>query len=393
MRTFPTISIIGVATSVLLACSASSGPSGEAFGDGNGSGGSATSGTGGVIPEGGTGGTVGGTGGTINISGSSNGGSGASECGVRDFTLERKPAEVLLVLDRSASMKDPPEMTTETMPKWDLIIPALVEVVEATGNSLSWGLKVFPEDGPDEGDPSCSAGSVTDTINVEIAEQNSAAVVAGINGTDDGGDGTPTGDAMKQAVAYLESRSGLNDFNRYILLATDGEPSCINVTATSAGTQDSTQARTYAVSAVSAAAAAGFKTFVVGVGTNKESAKLSLNDMAIAGGEPASCANPLDDCFYLGNDRVKLTTDLLGIAQGISSCVFELGETPPDSNNVRVLLDNNKVERDPTRTNGWEYQDAGLTIIEVYGDVCDAIKAADAADVAIRFGCPDVDVR
>ena len=115
--------------------------------------------------------------------------------------------------------------------------------------------------------------------------------------------------------------------------------------------------------------------------------------MALAGGEPASCANPLDDCFYLGNDRAKLTADLLGIAQGISTCVFELTATPPDANNVRVLLDGDKVVRDPTRTNGWEYQDAGQTIIEVYGEACDAIKAADAADVDIRFGCKDIDVR
>lgn len=393
MKTFSSISSLIVLAGALLACSASSGPAGEAVGNGGDSGaGNSTSsgGAGGVVSLGGTGGTN--TGGTISISGSNSGGSAANECGVQTFELERKPAEVLLVLDRSASMKDPPEMTTETQPKWDLIIPALLEVVEATNESISWGLKVFPEDGDGE-QAACSAGSVTGAIDVEIATQNAAAVNDAIRATRDEGDGTPTGDAMKQAVTYLQSRQSVNDFNRYILLATDGEPSCVNVTETSAGTEGQAQARPYAVSAVAAAATAGFHTFVVGVGTNKDTAKLVLNDLAIAGQEPANCANPLADCFYLGNSREQLTRDILGIATNIASCTFNLTATPPDVDNVRVTLDGEKVNRDPGMGNGWEYTDPAKTIIEVFGEACDAIKGSSAANVDIVFGCPDIDVR
>jgi hypothetical protein len=387
MKAFTSTLVLVVATGA-LACSASSGPVGEAVGENGGSGGIPTNGgTSGTGPTlGGTG--NGGTAGTIPTSGSG----GTTECGVQTFNLERKPAEVLLVLDRSASMKDPPEMTTETLPKWDLIIPALLHVVEQTGTTLSWGLKVFPEDGDGEQE-ACSAGSVTDSIQVEIAENNAQAVTDAISATRDEGDGTPTGDAMKQAVAYLQGRAGLNDYNRYILLATDGEPSCVNVTATSAGSEGQEAARPYAVAAVTEAANAGFHTFVVGVGTNKETAKLVLNDLAIAGLEPASCANPLDDCFYLGNSQEQLTSDMLAIATNISTCTFMLTATPPDPNNVRVTQDTERVMRDPSRTNGWEYEDAAQTIIVVHGPACDAIKGSSAANIEIIFGCPDVDVR
>jgi hypothetical protein len=380
-----------VAATGALACSASSGPAGEAVGDNGGSGGIPSNGG-----SSGNGGTLGGTNsnggiaGTIPTSGAA--GTAGNECGVQTFNLERKPAEVLLVLDRSASMKDPPEETTETLPKWDLIIPALLHVVEQTGATLSWGLKVFPED-PDGEQDACSAGSVTDSIQVEIAENNAQAVLDAISATRDEGDGTPTGDAMKQAVAYLQSRAGLNDYNRYILLATDGEPSCVNVTATSAGSEGQEAARPYAVQAVTDAANAGFHTFVVGVGTNKETAKLVLNDLAIAGLEPASCANPLDDCFYLGNSQEQLTSDMLAIATNISTCTFMLTATPPDPNNVRVTQDGDRVMRDPARANGWEYEDAAQTIIVVHGPACDAIKGSSAANIEIVFGCPDVDVR
>jgi hypothetical protein len=198
---------------------------------------------------------------------------------------------------------------------------------------------------------------------------------------------------MKQAVAYLEGRAGLNDYNRYVLLATDGEPSCINVTATSAGQEGQEEARPYAVAAIDEAVRKTFRTFVVGIGTNNENAKATLNAMALAGGVPSPCANPLADCFYLGNTREQLTADMLGIATNIATCTFMLTATPPDPNNVRVTLDTERVVRDPAKTNGWEYQDTGQTIIEVYGQACEDIKMSGATNVQIVFGCPDIDVR
>ena len=399
MKAFSSIPRLVLVACSLLACSASSGPAGEAVGENGGSGGiptdtGGTSGTGGTSSSG-TAGTLPGTGGTIIMPGT--GGSAANDCGVQTFSLERRPAEVLLVLDRSNSMEDPPDNytrpdgTPETTKKWDLIIPALLSVVEQTGDELAWGLKVFPEG---EFAGACNAGTVTPTIDVEIAENNGQAVIDRINATNNHGDGTPTGDAIKQAVTYLESRETLNDYNRYILLATDGEPSCINVTETSGpGDDDQATARPYAVDAITAAGVAGFNTFVVGVGTNKESAKQTLNDMALAGGETAACANPLDPCFYLGNSQDQLVADLIAITTGITTCVFNLTAVPPDPNNVRVLLDGEKVDRDMTRTNGWEYQDTGQTIIEVYGDACNDIKGSAAANVQIVIGCPTIDVR
>lgn len=400
MKTVSSFPLLLCVAGALLACSASSGPVGEAVGNDDGGGSSGTgNGSGGTIPGVGgsisTSGTGNGSGGTISVSGT--GGSSGDECGVQTFNLERKPAEVLLVLDRSNSMEDPPDNyirpdgTTETAKKWDLIIPALLRVVEDTNAMVSWGLKVFPEG---EFAGACVAGTVTPTIDVEIAENNAQAVIDRINVTNNHGDGTPTGDAIKRSVEYLQGRTSVNDYNRYILLATDGEPSCINVTETSGpADDDQATARPYAIDAISAAASAMFNTFVVGVGTNKESAKDTLNAMALAGGQTANCANPLDSCFYLGNSQDQLVEALRSIATVISTCIFPLTATPPDPNNVRVILNGERIDRDPTKQNGWEYQDASQTIVEVYGPACDNIKQTDPADVAIRFGCPNIDVR
>ena len=88
------------------------------------------------------------------------------------------------------------------------------------------------------------AGSVTSNIDVQVAPNNAAAVTAAITATTPDGNGTPTGDAINAAVAYLKKLTDTNP--KYILLATDGEPSCAAIPTS----ESTTDARPYAVTAV-----------------------------------------------------------------------------------------------------------------------------------------------
>ena len=49
-----------------------------------------------------------------------------------------------------------------------------------------------------------------------------------------------------------------------------------------------------------------------------------------------------------------------------------------------------RVNRDPTKMNGWDYA-AGNKAIQIYGPACEAIKNANA-QVKITFGCPGVEI-
>lgn len=322
-----------------------------------------------------------GMGGVISIGGA--GGGGGRTCGLQQFDLQRKPAEILILLDRSASMMDPPDVTPAvTTPKWDLIIPALKQVVMDTDSSVHWGLKVFPEGNGDD----CAPGSVTPKIDVQIAPMNATAVVDGITATTDEGNGTPTGDAVNAAVTYLQSLT--SDNRKYILLATDGEPSCAGTTS------GQSSARPYAVNAVTAAATASIHTFVVGVATTKSTATGVLNDLAVAGLEPRSA---LLTKFYLGTTQNDLTAALSFITGQASSCIFPLNPPPPVPNDptklgVYFTSANTKVPYDDTMTNGWAYLDQSDTALQVYGPWCDMIKSAGADKVQIIYGCPDIDV-
>ncbi|HMJ55453.1 MAG TPA: vWA domain-containing protein [Polyangiaceae bacterium] len=332
----------------------------------------------------GVGGTDVGTGGSgaggsgIGTAGSSAQDSGGDNCGELHFEVERKPAEVMLVLDRSASMKDAPTGSTTSTSKWNLVVPGINEVIRGTDATVWWGLKSFPEGSGSE----CVAGSVTTAIDVPMGMMNGAAMTGAVMATTPEGNGTPTGDAIKQAVAYLKTLTSSN--RRYILLATDGEPSC---------PMPSDTARTYAVQAVTEAAAAGFHTFVVGVATTKASATTVLNQMALAGLEARPDPNPLATKYYLANTQAELVLALQAITGVVSTCLFPLNARPPVPNNIAVKVDGVKAPQDMTHVDGWDYTSPDLNAVEVHGSWCEKIKTAGANKVEIIYGCPGVIIK
>jgi hypothetical protein len=358
-----------------LACGgadSSSRPGGQAGNTvSSGAGGTPTSNTGGAAGTTSTGGSVGVSGGAgTGVAGtiSTNTGNGSDDCGRKMFDVTPKPAEILIVLDRSGSMQDVPDGATTTDSKWSLVVPAVNQVVTDTSATVSWGLKTFPEGSGNE----CQASSVTSRIDVAVAPMNAAAVTGGITATTPQGDGTPTSAAINSAVTYLKT---INDNNpKYILLATDGEPSC----------PDSTTARTTAVQAVTAAAAAGFHTFVVGVATSKMTATVVLNALADAGGEGRNDPNPLATRYYLASTKDEIVTSLKQITGVVASCSFDLGSSPPDPDNIAVKVSGVKAPLSPT--DGWAYTSADHSQLQIYGSWCDKVKASTDA-VQIIFAC------
>ncbi|HTV19867.1 MAG TPA: vWA domain-containing protein [Polyangiaceae bacterium] len=305
-----------------------------------------------------------------------------NNCGLQYFNVDRRPADVLLVLDRSASMQDAPDDAGTATSKWDLTVPALNQVILETDSAVAWGMKSFPEG---EDTDACSPETIVDTIHVPIAPANANVVVQAIDATTPDGDGTPTGDAIRSAVRYL---GGLQTPNRkFIVLATDGEPSC---SPSGEGGED---ARPYAVSAVADSLAAGIPVFVVGVSTNKDTATEALNDMARAGGAARSDPNPLATRYYLANTQAELVSSLQAITGEIATCVFPLSARPPVPDNIAVKVDGTLVPRDPTRSDGWEYTSDALGEVEVHGSWCDQIKGAAASDVQVIYACEGVIIR
>ena len=190
----------------------------------------------------------------------------ARSCGFETFTLVRQPAALMLVLDRSSSMSRPAVGGPAGATLWSETLAALDEVVMGTQAGINWGLKLFPLPG------GCT---VADGPEAAVAPNNHVGVLGraraeGYNAT--GMTGTPTPDAVARAVTYLRTLPA--DGSRQIVLATDGEPTC------PPGPIET--ARLLAVQAVRDAAAAGFKTHVIGIAIVPEGVDV-LNQMAVAG--------------------------------------------------------------------------------------------------------------
>lgn len=372
----PSVSLGALALSLLCACSASPGDAKDANSTASGaSSNTGTTSTAGGSPNLGLGNLSGSVALTMPTGGTGEPEVANGECAQQNFVLSSKPAEVLLVLDRSKSMIEhmvPPDNKT----RWDAVVAGLTSVITATDVSVSWGLTFFPEGEGSECSPLSAA------IAAEIAPMNATKVNGLITSTMALGNGTPTGDAIDKATAYLKGRNATNQF---IVLATDGQPSCPS---------GSDAAQTFAVTAITAAKAAGFPTFVIGVvdPVADKSTPPRLNAMAEAGGTSRT-DNPIGDKFYQAYSQEELTTSLAAVTGQVVSCVFEFDKRPPDETNIAVKVNGMLVPQDTTKAQGWDYTSDQYLSLELHGDACQQVKDATENKVDIIFGCKGVPIK
>ena len=297
-----------------------------------------------------------------------------SNCGNITVRTTRQPVDVLLVLDRSGSMQYSIAQdcycsqsaagaggqlcsdTSNCSPRWQTVSSALQSTLSSTPN-IEWGLKLFATAGQGE----CT---VSNGVEVQIGTGTADAIVSQINGTTPGNH-TPTAAAVTAATAYLKALTDANQ--RIILLATDGDPNCAN-NGKSADTTDVTGT----TSAITAAAQAGFQTYVIGIGPSVG----NLDNFAQAGGT---------NNYYPATSPDDLTNALSSISKLVGSCTFTADKAPPDANNIAVYVNGQRVDQDPS--NGWDFGSNPQEIV-LTGDYCTQMSTGDQADVQILFGCP-----
>jgi hypothetical protein len=330
-----------------------------------------------------------GTAGTFSVGGANGtgtGGSGTSNpdsnCGDVTQGATRLPPDILIVQDKSGSMADSADGTCTgscgTKSKWSQVTAALNQVVGMTDKTVNWGLKFFADNGH------CGANGAPV---VSVGNGNAAAVASAITATKPGGN-TPTRDAISTGAAYLTSLTDTN--KKYLLLATDGLPNCpagcsLTNPSTACTMTDNPAEDKAATDAVAAAAAAGYPTFVIGVGMT--GADATLNAMAMAGGVPQSGGAT---SFYSVTDTASLVNALNAILGRVASCKFDIGSAPNSMTSVNyidVYGDGTKIPQDMTHANGWDYTNTEHTAIEIYGPKCDAITAGTIMNVTVTFRC------
>jgi hypothetical protein len=285
-----------------------------------------------------------------------------ANCGSVTSNMTRQPADVLLVLDRSSSMNYGTDTDSNCSnndpnctPRWPAVTSAVSTTLDSTAGSINWGLKFYTS-------PGGGRCGVDSGVEVPIAADSVATIKSEIAGMSPSNN-TPTAQAIEAATAYLQTVDDTN--GKYILLATDGEPNC------APGASSGTTNVPGTVDAIAAAAAAGFRVYVIGIGPSVG----NLDNFASAGGT-GNC--------YPATSPDALTQAFASISKLVATCTFTSDAPPPDLDNIAVYLNKALVPQDAG--NGWSFGANTQTIV-LGGTACDEAMSGNA-QVQILFGCP-----
>jgi hypothetical protein len=288
-------------------------------------------------------------------------------CSFGYFTLKRSTPELVLVFDRSSAMLRTVPGTMST--RWNEMVAAVEDNLGRSNAAVLWGLKMFP---------TTTGCDVTPTLDVPVALSNRNAMVTRIRGNIPmmGVEGSPLEQGIKTAAQALLATPPASPPNpRYLVLATDGIPSC-----------------PAAPSAVDAAAKAlqmqvgiGLRTYVIGTANPMSPQHRTLNDLALSGGE----ARPGEQKYFPALDKAQMLAALDEITGRMSACVLTVNTMPPYPDFVALNIGNKRIERDANRKEGWNWGGGSAhQIVHLYGEACDLLRKNPLATAELVLGCP-----
>lgn len=304
--------------------------------------------------------------------GNNNGGGDGGTCEQLTVGSELEAPEVLVVFDQSNSMNEDN--------RWRSAVQAVGAVVVNLDLQVAFGIAFFGT--------GRSCGSVDVPIPPRVG--NAAAI------SDELDDRNPQGNTpiapMLQLISRLKDGENVRgqptlENLKTVILMTDGSPNCNEdldgdtcertLQSSSADIHCLDEDRT--VDAVEALAMQGVSTYVIGYSVSEW--KDTLDAMAAAG-TPGGTYFPVENAS-------DLEASLGGIAQGITSCSFQLENTPEDITYVSVSLNGDDVPHTSQSGSGdgWDLQ--GNTV-ELLGDDCETARNDPTAVLDIKVECEQV---
>lgn len=288
-------------------------------------------------------------------------------CGGQKVMAEAVPPNLLIVLDRSCSMRNMVGGQT----KWALAVDAIKKMTTTYRDRIRYGLTLFP----DKVAPDCGQ----DRIPISVAPGNETKIsdllTKALSTTDANYPSGPCVTNIDTAMKQAAGEQALKDATRanYVLLVTDGAQAGCNLAGGDAGTT-TIITDLYKNNKVA--------TFVLGFGAEVDGAQLNI--FAKAGGVPTG--DP-QTAYYKAENQASLNAALMTIASKTIGCVFQLQSRPPNPDELYVYFDKKtKILRDPQHKTGWDY-DAAKNQVIFYGQTCDDLRAGRVVAVDIVYGC------
>jgi uncharacterized protein YegL len=289
-----------------------------------------------------------------------------SLCSTQTIDAYGSTPDMMIVLDRSLSMT--------LYNRWQPSKNAVQTITSEFERLVSFGLVMFPGMGSTNpldlllGTGGCAGG---EKVDVPMKVLNAMAIAQATNGTQTMGL-TPTGAGLGAALTALGDRKpGLDTMVKpgYVLLVTDGEPSCDPTISPDTIQQDA------AIMAVKALKAANIPTYVIGYQIDPMWQPL-MNQLAMEGGtgmyHPAESSMQIIDTFR------QITKDVV-------KCSFELSMVPPNPKFVRVTIDKQTITLDAA--DGWVINGKTVTL---QGGACATLKDGKGHALNAQIECNEI---
>ena len=284
------------------------------------------------------------------------------KCGGQVAAAEVIPPNMLIVLDRSCSMRN----TVAGKSKWEIAVAALKTLTTSYKDKIRFGLTLFPDK---EGDSCTQANKIPIPVGVGKEAGIQSMLTMALDSKDALYPSGPCVTNIDTAMDQARGEPAFSDASRqgFALLVTDGAQAGCNQAGGDNGT---------AMIINDLRMKKGVRTFVIGFGGAVD--EKSLNDFAMAGGTTS---------FYKAEDQASLDKGLATIAASTLGCDFQLKQTPPNGQQIYVFFDKmTRVSRDPGHKDGWDYNEA-QNRVTFYGMACDSLRAGTVKAVDIVFGC------
>jgi hypothetical protein len=276
-----------------------------------------------------------------------------------DYRIERP--QVIIAVNRSISML----MTmfgTERMR--DAVRDELVPVLATLEGGIEFGYSEFPAHATCNQASGCCASDVllgpSPRRSLDIEKQLTC--LKGATGCFEAPPDAPIGEALAKirtfAVTMIDAGSDV-----FALVITDGAPSC-------AGDPNPCDSASTAAARLLNSVAG--KTIVLGVGDGARPGNVCLDNLARAGGlgRQGSPAYP-----WAGDPSVLRTRieEALAPVKALTCRLTPTGDSGTAS--VNVLVGDQRLPRDTTGKEGWNFDPPGSDDIRFYGSACDALLA------------------
>lgn len=291
-----------------------------------------------------------------------------------EVDFERVTPTVVLLIDRSGSMRQPFD---NGLDRWETLVQTLTDpqesLIQKLDTSVRFGMALYSSNGGFGNGPTPRQCPILTGVDISIG--NFSGLSALLSSNQPGGD-TPTAESMAATAAQLTAFAEPGP--KSIILATDGDPD----TCDDPDANDDAGSKELSVGAVTAAFAEGIATHVISVGDDVTASHLEALAVAGAGGDPAARA-------YTALDTEGLVDAFNTIIGSVRTCDFTLQGSvePNDAPRGSVLLDGEALVFGDA--NGWTMPDESTVRLE--GGACEALQA-DASGISMSFPCDAIEI-